>query len=464
MADYTKNYHLKKPLPEEFYDVEDQNSNMDLIDAQMKRNAEDIQQNIEYIHTELDGAAKETTVNEINAKIGESEDSSTKPTIFGKLAELKQIILEKASEIISAVTGFVDKIGNPDDIPPDNTVFGKLQNIGYIKGSDGSLYETIFQDGTKTLPYERSSEYFDYQPQSVDSDGTYIYVLTGNLSTANYLLKIRMSDFQLMYSKSLGVTGSGEIIVDDNYVFFINGSVLYKHSKSDGALIGSVSGVTASDKQAISQDSGYIYTISKSYFYKVAKSNLTYTKSVFTSSYIYSINAESNYLFVVTDSVIAKVSKDNLTGLGQSATHIPAFAPAVTWVYNNYLYTMACNSSVGEIIKYDMNLNKISTISIGTFMADKWGTTNIGKYQYGNYVFLKSTAGIPFKINFTAENELYYAEGSQYYIRDNPQVIRFGTKLLYLNSESSLARFRIVQLNTQQRGVSTIKGYQEVTW
>ena len=47
MADYTKNYHLKKPLPEEFYDVVDQNGNMDLIDAQMKRNAEDIQKIME---------------------------------------------------------------------------------------------------------------------------------------------------------------------------------------------------------------------------------------------------------------------------------------------------------------------------------------------------------------------------------------------------------------------------------
>ena len=47
MADYTKNYHLKKPLPEEFYDVADQNGNMDLIDAQIKRNAEDIQKIME---------------------------------------------------------------------------------------------------------------------------------------------------------------------------------------------------------------------------------------------------------------------------------------------------------------------------------------------------------------------------------------------------------------------------------
>lgn len=33
MAYYTKNYNLKKPLPNEFYDVEDQNGNMDILDT-----------------------------------------------------------------------------------------------------------------------------------------------------------------------------------------------------------------------------------------------------------------------------------------------------------------------------------------------------------------------------------------------------------------------------------------------
>ena len=33
MANYTKNYNLKKPLPNEFYDVEDQNGNMDILDT-----------------------------------------------------------------------------------------------------------------------------------------------------------------------------------------------------------------------------------------------------------------------------------------------------------------------------------------------------------------------------------------------------------------------------------------------
>lgn len=37
MAEYTQNYSLKKPLPNEFYDVADQNSNMDKIDSALKK-------------------------------------------------------------------------------------------------------------------------------------------------------------------------------------------------------------------------------------------------------------------------------------------------------------------------------------------------------------------------------------------------------------------------------------------
>lgn len=33
MVNYTKNYHLKKPLPEEYFNVEDQNGNMDILDT-----------------------------------------------------------------------------------------------------------------------------------------------------------------------------------------------------------------------------------------------------------------------------------------------------------------------------------------------------------------------------------------------------------------------------------------------
>lgn len=39
MSNTTENYKLKKPLPEEFYDVNVQNENMDIIDAELKKRA-----------------------------------------------------------------------------------------------------------------------------------------------------------------------------------------------------------------------------------------------------------------------------------------------------------------------------------------------------------------------------------------------------------------------------------------
>lgn len=43
MAKYTSNYNLKKPSSEDFYNVEDQNGNMDIIDQELKRLNEDNQ-------------------------------------------------------------------------------------------------------------------------------------------------------------------------------------------------------------------------------------------------------------------------------------------------------------------------------------------------------------------------------------------------------------------------------------
>jgi parallel beta-helix repeat protein len=39
MANFTENYKLKKPLQEEFYDIDDHNGNMDIIDAELKKRA-----------------------------------------------------------------------------------------------------------------------------------------------------------------------------------------------------------------------------------------------------------------------------------------------------------------------------------------------------------------------------------------------------------------------------------------
>ena len=42
MPNLTENYGLKKPLPEEFYDIGVQNENMDIIDEELKKQQENV--------------------------------------------------------------------------------------------------------------------------------------------------------------------------------------------------------------------------------------------------------------------------------------------------------------------------------------------------------------------------------------------------------------------------------------
>jgi hypothetical protein len=60
MPNYTENYNLKKPLPNEYYNVQDQNDNMDIIDSELKK----LDQKVENI---------EVPVTSVNGKTGDVE-------------------------------------------------------------------------------------------------------------------------------------------------------------------------------------------------------------------------------------------------------------------------------------------------------------------------------------------------------------------------------------------------------
>ena len=113
MAEFTPNFNLKKPNEYEFYNIEDFNGNMDIIDEVLKNAGQSEQ--------------LQTDVTEIKTDIGSPEDVSTSPTIFGKLADIKEMITSKLSEVVSKIIGIDSKIGTSLDIGTD-TVFGKLNN------------------------------------------------------------------------------------------------------------------------------------------------------------------------------------------------------------------------------------------------------------------------------------------------------------------------------------------------
>lgn len=71
-------------------------------------------------------AAQETTVKDISNKIGAEGDADTQPTLFGRLAQLKNVMVEKLAEVLTKVTGIDGKIGTSGDTVGSATLFGQI--------------------------------------------------------------------------------------------------------------------------------------------------------------------------------------------------------------------------------------------------------------------------------------------------------------------------------------------------
>lgn len=87
------------------------------------------QTEVNNINTALTDVAQQATVNEINKKIGTEADADTQPTLFGRLAQLKNVLVEKLAELLTKVTGIDGKIGTSGDSESTNTLFGRLKEI-----------------------------------------------------------------------------------------------------------------------------------------------------------------------------------------------------------------------------------------------------------------------------------------------------------------------------------------------
>ena len=74
--------------------------------------------------------AQETTVEGISNKIGAEGDADTQPTLFGRLAQLKNVLVEKLTEVITKITGIDSKIGTSSDTSEDETLFGQNAMLG----------------------------------------------------------------------------------------------------------------------------------------------------------------------------------------------------------------------------------------------------------------------------------------------------------------------------------------------
>lgn len=87
------------------------------------------QTEVNNINDALTDVAQQVTVKEINNKIGTEADADTQPTLFGRLAQLKNVLLEKLAEVLTKVTGIDGKIGTNEDTAGTATLFGQLFQI-----------------------------------------------------------------------------------------------------------------------------------------------------------------------------------------------------------------------------------------------------------------------------------------------------------------------------------------------
>lgn len=97
------------------------------------------QTEVNNINTALTDVAQQETVDEIKNKIGTESDADTQPTLFGRLAQLKNVLLEKLAEALTKVTGIDGKIGTSGDTLEDETLFGKLAKVLKLTGSDSII-------------------------------------------------------------------------------------------------------------------------------------------------------------------------------------------------------------------------------------------------------------------------------------------------------------------------------------
>lgn len=107
--------------------------------------------------------AQETTVEDISNKIGTEEDADTQPTLFGRLAQLKKVLLEKLAELLTKVTGIDTKIGTSGDTAGTATLFGRLAQLKNVlveklaevltkvTGIDGKIGTSEDEAGSSTL-------------------------------------------------------------------------------------------------------------------------------------------------------------------------------------------------------------------------------------------------------------------------------------------------------------------------
>lgn len=125
------------------------------------------QTEVNNINTALTDVAQQATVNEINNKIGTESDADTQPTLFGRLAQLKNVLLEKLAELLTKVTGIDTKIGTSSDSSDTDTLFGKIQAVKESTAAKRYFFSETVQDTKDGYDFTDSIRSNQGKPMSI---------------------------------------------------------------------------------------------------------------------------------------------------------------------------------------------------------------------------------------------------------------------------------------------------------
>lgn len=146
----------------------------------LMKQVNDTQTEVNGINETLTDVAQQATVEDIKNKIGTESDADTQPTLFGRLAQLKKVLLEKLAELLTKVTGIDGKIGTNEDTAGSATLFGQVKDIaknmptGVIKSVQRGVITSVPDTGM-------SGKVYEIPINTVDPNKSFVILNTGNL-------------------------------------------------------------------------------------------------------------------------------------------------------------------------------------------------------------------------------------------------------------------------------------------
>lgn len=148
MANKTTNYGLTKPLPEEFYDINVQNGNMEIIDTELKKRAT----------LGADGKVPTAQLPEISsvktytATIGTSWTENEETGVKSQKVAISGVTAEHTAKVDHVYTGDGSSESYATFVDEENQYLEFITN-GYAETYDGGITFYIFGDvNTVSIP------------------------------------------------------------------------------------------------------------------------------------------------------------------------------------------------------------------------------------------------------------------------------------------------------------------------